>query len=53
MTAPLKVGLLGLGTVGQGLVRVLKNNHEEITRRLGRPIVITHVFARGLTRKRS
>ncbi len=52
MTAPLKVGLLGLGTVGQGLVRVLKNNHEEITRRLGRPIVITHVFARGLTRKR-
>ena len=52
MTTPVKVGLLGLGTVGQGLVRVLKNNREEITRRLGRPIVITHAFSRDLARKR-
>ncbi len=52
MTTPLKIGLLGLGNVGQGLVRVLKNNREEITRRLGRPIVITHAFARDLARKR-
>ncbi len=52
MNAPLKVGLIGLGSVGQGVVRVLKNNGEEIARRLGRPIVITHAAARDLKKKR-
>ena len=31
---PIKVGLLGLGTVGRGTYNVLKRNQEEITRRL-------------------
>lgn len=52
MTAAVKVGLIGLGTVGQGVVRLLKNNAEEIARRVGRPVIITQASARDLTRKR-
>ena len=51
MTA-VRVGVIGLGTVGQGVVRLLKNNAEEIQRRLGRAIVVTHASARDLTRAR-
>lgn len=45
---PVKVGLLGLGTVGGGTVNVLQRNAEEIARRAGRGIVITHAAAREL-----
>ena len=37
---PVKVGLLGLGTVGGGTHRVLTRNAEEISRRAGRRIEI-------------
>jgi len=49
---PVKVGLLGLGTVGGGTVNVLARNAEEITRRAGRGIVITHAAARDLNKQR-
>lgn len=45
---PVKVGLLGLGTVGGGTVNVLRENAMEITRRAGRGIEITHGAARNL-----
>jgi homoserine dehydrogenase len=47
---PVKVGLLGLGTVGGGTVTVLARNAEEITRRAGRQIVISHAAAQNLER---
>ena len=40
---PIKVGLLGIGTVGSGTFNVLKRNQEEIMRRAGRGIEITMV----------
>ncbi|MGB1309564.1 MAG: homoserine dehydrogenase [Leucothrix sp.] len=40
---PVKVGVLGLGTVGSGTATVLKRNAEEIARRAGRGIVIDFV----------
>lgn len=43
-----KVGIAGLGTVGSGTVNVLQRNAAEITRRIGRPIEITHIGARRL-----
>ena len=49
---PVKVGLLGLGTVGGGTVNVLQRNAEEISRRAGRGIVVTHAAARDLTKPR-
>lgn len=45
---PVKIGLLGLGTVGGGVTRVLARNAEEISRRAGREIAITHAAARNL-----
>ena len=49
---PVKVGVLGLGTVGGGTVNVLKRNAQEISRRAGREIMITRASARDLTRER-
>ncbi len=43
---PVKVGLLGLGTVGGGTLNVLTRNAEEIARRAGRGIQITHAAAK-------
>ncbi len=40
---PIKVGLLGVGTVGSGTFNVLKRNQGEIQRRAGRGIEITMV----------
>jgi homoserine dehydrogenase len=45
---PVKVGLLGLGTVGGGTLNVLVRNAAEIARRAGREIVVTHAAARDL-----
>ncbi|MBJ6611281.1 MAG: homoserine dehydrogenase [Candidatus Thiothrix moscowensis] len=47
---PVKVGLLGLGTVGGGTATVLKRNAEEITRRAGRGIVIDYAANLDLSR---
>ena len=49
---PVKVGLLGLGTVGGGTVNVLQRNAEEIARRAGRGIIVTHAAARDLNKPR-
>ncbi|MEC5214911.1 homoserine dehydrogenase [Polaromonas sp. CG_9.5] len=41
--SPIRVGLLGIGTVGSGTFNVLQRNQEEIRRRAGRGIEITMV----------
>ena len=43
---PIKVGLLGFGTVGAGTFTVLRRNQEEIKRRAGRGIAITRIAVR-------
>ncbi len=43
---PVKVGLLGMGTVGSGTINVLNRNAQEITRRAGREIRISHAAAK-------
>jgi len=50
---PVKIGLLGLGTVGQGTWSVLKRNAEEITRRAGRGIVVTSAAIRDIDKARA
>ncbi len=49
---PINVGLLGIGTVGGGTLRVLERNQEEITRRAGRGIVISMIADRDLEKAR-
>ncbi|GAB4089137.1 homoserine dehydrogenase [Hydrogenophaga soli] len=46
----LRIGLLGLGTVGAGTLAVLRRNHHAIARRTGRHLVVTHVAARNVAR---
>ncbi|MCK5720643.1 MAG: homoserine dehydrogenase [Thiomargarita sp.] len=50
MLNPVKVGILGLGTVGGGTVHVLQKNAAEIARRAGRGIVVTHACAKELNK---
>jgi len=50
---PIKVGLLGLGTVGRGTFDVLRRNQEEITRRAGRGIEIAAIAVRDVKRARA
>lgn len=49
---PVKVGLLGIGTVGSGTWNVLKRNQAEIRGRAGREIRITMVADRNVKRAR-
>ena len=44
---PVRVGLLGIGTVGSGTFEVLRRNQAEIRRRAGRGIEIAAVVAGG------
>ncbi len=47
---PVKIGLLGLGTVGSGTLTVLQRNADEIARRAGRGIVVSHASVRNRAR---
>ena len=49
---PVRIGLLGLGTVGGGTVNVLRRNNAEIERRAGRAIHVVQASARDLHKER-
>jgi homoserine dehydrogenase len=52
MTRPLSVALAGLGTVGTGVLGLLRQNAELVAARAGRPIAVTAISARDRTRDR-
>jgi homoserine dehydrogenase len=52
MTAPLKVGIAGLGTVGLSVVRVLRDHADVLERQCGRKIELRAVSARNKMRDR-
>jgi len=52
MMKPVKIGILGLGTVGGGAAVVLQRNAAEIARRAGREIIIKSASARFLPKAR-
>ncbi len=47
---PVKLGLIGVGTVGASTALVLKNNAGEIARRAGREIEIVHASRRSINK---
>ena len=51
-SAPLRIGIAGLGTVGVGVVRLLHANADLIAARAGRPISVVAVAARSRRRER-
>ncbi|WP_426958075.1 homoserine dehydrogenase [Muricoccus radiodurans] len=52
MSKPLSVAVAGLGTVGAGVLGLLRANADLISARAGRPIAVTAVSARDRTRDR-
>jgi homoserine dehydrogenase len=52
MSAPLRLGLAGLGTVGIGVVKIVQSQADLIAARAGRPVTITAVSARDRTKNR-
>ncbi len=48
----IRIGLLGFGTVGSGVSRVLKENAHEITEKVGARIQIKTVLVRDIHKKR-
>jgi homoserine dehydrogenase len=52
MTRPLSVAVAGLGTVGGGVLKLLRDNADIVAARAGRPIAITAVSARDRTKDR-
>ena len=48
----INVGILGLGVVGSGTVRVLTENAEDISRKVGVPVVVTRIAVRDKSKAR-
>lgn len=49
---PVKVGLLGLGTVGTGVVRILVGNQEDLSSQVGSPILIERIAVKNTEKPR-
>ncbi len=52
MSRPLSVAVAGLGTVGAGVLKVLRENADLVSARAGRPIAVTAVSARDRSKDR-
>ena len=52
MVESVGVGLLGLGVVGGGVARTLREKADTIARRVGRPVELRRVLVRDLARSR-
>src|SRR5262245_54928716 len=52
MSAPLKVGIAGLGTVGAAVLRLIAEQREALAARCGRPIEVVAVTARSRAKDR-
>jgi homoserine dehydrogenase len=53
MSDPVRVGIIGLGTVGSGAYRLLADSAEHVARHAGRPVVVERVVVRDLHRPRA
>lgn len=51
-TKPVRVGLLGCGTVGGGVVRILHERGDELAARVGAPIEVKRVLVRDPSKER-
>ena len=52
MSKEISIGLLGSGTVGTGVVRVLKENADDIAKKVGGRLAIKKVLVRDISKKR-
>lgn len=50
---PVKIGLLGLGTVGTGVVRIVEGHQEDLQRQVGCPVIIERVLVKNAEKARA
>ncbi|MBB6674255.1 homoserine dehydrogenase [Cohnella nanjingensis] len=50
---PVKVGLMGLGTVGTGVVRIVEGHQEDLQGQVASPIVISKILVKDRAKARS
>lgn len=50
---PIKVGLLGLGTVGTGVVRIVEGHQSDLQSQVGSPIVIEKILVKNVEKARN
>lgn len=51
-SAPVRVAILGSGTVGGGVLRLLNDNRAALAQKVGAPLEVAHVLVRDLTKDR-
>lgn len=49
---PIRIGLLGCGTVGGGVLRLIRDNAEYLASRVGAPLEVRHVLVRDPAKDR-
>jgi homoserine dehydrogenase len=49
---PVKVGLLGMGTVGTGVLRIVEGHQDDLQKQVGSPIRIEKVLVRDMNKTR-
>src|SRR5688572_28917644 len=52
LSDPIRIGLLGFGTVGSGAYRMLQDNRDAITQKIGRPIEVAKIGVRNWEKPR-
>src|SRR5579871_1696791 len=52
MTKPVRLGLLGCGTVGGGVIQLLRDNAEYLAQSVGAPLEVARVLVRDAEKDR-
>lgn len=52
MAAEVRVGLIGLGTVGSGVVSIIQRHQDELRHQVGCPVTVKKVAVRNLNKQR-
>ncbi|EPR30138.1 MULTISPECIES: homoserine dehydrogenase [Geobacillus] len=52
MEKPILVGLLGLGTVGSGVVKIIENHQEKLMHQVGCPVKVKKILVRDVQKPR-
>ena len=47
----IQVGLLGLGTVGSGVVRIITDHQERLIHQVGCPVKVTKVLVQNIEKR--
>jgi homoserine dehydrogenase len=53
MTSKISIGLLGLGTVGSGVIRIIENHQQEIQHQVGSAVTVDKILVNNVNKPRA